>query len=161
MQLNWLTLTHLQLRNLRNTIPNLIEPMLEPHSSPEALYATFSHTAMTAAKNMRGFTELMEDPESKALLERARTRRLESKEVILPWRATQHEGWLDYNVASVGKDHKEAMDESMPDKPAPDGADKDPCVILDAFKREHPTVIADMDESAKTIKVYQFSSQTT
>lgn len=103
----------------------------------------------------------MEDPESKALLERARTRRLESKEVILPWRVTQHEGWLNNNVALVGKDHEEALNDSMPDKPAPDRADKDPGVVLDAFRRQHPTVIADIDETAKTIKVYHFSSQTT
>lgn len=112
---------------------------------------------MTAAKKMRGFTDLMEDPESKALLERARTRRLERSEAITPWRVTQHEGWLDDSVPLVGKDHEEAMDDSVVDAGS-NGESKDPGVVLEAFRHEHPTITADIDDIAKTIKVYHLSS---
>ena len=108
---------------------------------------------MNAAKDMRGFTALMEDPESKALLERARTRRLERSEVIPPWRVTQHERWFDSSVALVGKEQEVAMDDSIADNPDSDGESKDPGVVLAAFRHHHPTITAAMDDVAKTIKV--------
>lgn len=96
----------------------------------------------------------MEDPESRALLEKARTRRTESSEAVLPWRVTQHEGWLDNDKATLaGKDHEEAMDQTAPDESAVDGEEKDPAVVLEAFRHNHPAVTADMDDKAKTIKV--------
>ena len=110
---------------------------------------------MTAAKRMRGFAELMEDPESKALLERAKTRRTESTEVILPWRVTQHEVWLDSRVALVGKDHEEVTDDPISDEPGSDAEDKDPRVVLDSFRHDHPRITADMDDITKTITVYR------
>ncbi len=129
--------------------------MLEPHNLPESLYTTFSYAATTAAKNIRVFTDLMEDPESKALLEKARTRKMESSEAMMPWRITQHEGWLHNDRAVlVGKDHEEAMDHSIPDESGADREEKDPGEILEAFRHEHPTITADMDGKAKIIKVY-------
>lgn len=103
---------------------------------------------------MRVFTDLMEDAESKALLEKARTRRMESSVAILPWRATQHEGWLHHDDAvRVGKDQEEAMNPSTPERLSAEGEEKDPKVILEAFRSEHPAITADMDDKAKNINV--------
>lgn len=129
--------------------------MVEPHNTPESLYTTFSHAATTAAKNIRVFTDLMEDPESKALLDKAKMRKMESSEAILPWRITQHEGWL-YNDRAVlaAKDPEEAMDHLIPDDSGADREGKDPVETLEAFRQEHPTITADMDGKANIIKVY-------
>lgn len=128
--------------------------MLEPHNSPESLHTTFSHAATTAAKNIRVFTDLMEDQESKALLDKAKMRKMGSSGAILPWRITQHEGWL-YNDRAVlaAKDPEEAMDHAIPDELGADREEKDYGEILEAFRHEHPTITADMDGKAKTIKV--------
>lgn len=80
---------------------------------------------------------------------------MESSKAIMPRRITQHEGWLANDKAALaGNDHEEAMDHTAPDESAVDGEEKDPAAVLEAFRHNHPAITADMDDKAKTIKVF-------
>ena len=133
--------------------------MLESHSSPEDLYTKFVHSATTAAKDMRQFSDFMEVPESKALLERTRLRGTESPEAIAPWNVTQHKGWLVRDSGALAaKNQDKAIDDSVLDTQGSDGEAKDMGLVLNTFKHKHPKTIADMDDMSKTIKVSHISS---
>ncbi len=97
---------------------------------------------------------LMEDSESKVILERASERRKEKPRGILPWRVTQHEDWLDrVNGALVagGDDGEKGIPAQEAERV--NGEIRDPKVLLEAFKQGHPDITADMDDMAKIIKV--------
>ncbi len=97
---------------------------------------------------------LMEDSESKVILERASERRKEKPRGIPPWRVTQHEDWLDrVNGALVAGD--DDGEKGIPALGA-EGVNeeiRDPRVLVEAFKQGHPDITADMDDTAKLIKV--------
>ncbi|KAI9874003.1 MAG: hypothetical protein M1830_010302 [Pleopsidium flavum] len=144
---------HIRLRDLRGTIPRIIKPMLDSHSSPEGLYTEFSHSAMAAAKDVRAFADLMEDGESKVVLEKAKKRRSESEDRITAWRVTEHEGWLDHEDPTLSKqDHGDAQDDDLTDTRCSNGQDKDSRVIVESFMQDHPGMNVVIDETTKVIK---------
>lgn len=127
--------------------------MLEPHSLPEDLYYDFSVSAVAAAKDVGGFATLMEEEESKAVLEMAKKRRKECEDKLPAWRVTEHQGWLDRkDVVFCVRDHDEAQDDEVMDTEASNGQDKSLEAIVEAFTRDHPDISAEMDES-KVIEV--------
>jgi len=85
---------HIQLRSLRTTIPRFVAPLSTKQSSPEALFRSFSASAMTANQEVNLFREMMTDQETKKILERAKESREKSKTGIESWKVTDHPDWL-------------------------------------------------------------------
>ncbi|RDL34987.1 Uncharacterized protein BP5553_06918 [Venustampulla echinocandica] len=85
---------HIQLRNLRTTIPRLLAPLTTKQPSPEALFREFSKSASTATQEVQQFRKLMAQEETGKVLEHARKSRSENPNDIKPWKATDHPDWL-------------------------------------------------------------------
>lgn len=85
-----------QLRQLRNTFPTLLQPLLQDHASPENLYNGFVENATCAAKKITGFVSFIGEDQSREVLDRAKESRAENKDGIKGWMVTQHADWLDH-----------------------------------------------------------------
>jgi len=85
---------HIQLRSLRTTIPRFIAPLSTKQPSPEALFSSFSASAIMANQEVNRFREMMTDQETKKILERAKESRDKSKTGIESWKVTDHPDWL-------------------------------------------------------------------
>ncbi|KAH8683214.1 hypothetical protein BGZ60DRAFT_214569 [Tricladium varicosporioides] len=86
---------HIQLRNLRTTIPRLIAPLTTKQPSPESLFREFSKSTNTANQEVLQFRKLWGEEETQKVLERARKSRAENPNDIKPWRAIDHPNWLN------------------------------------------------------------------
>ncbi|MCJ1370947.1 hypothetical protein MMC20_002161 [Loxospora ochrophaea] len=143
---------HLQLRNLRQNIRLIVQPLHTEYSSPQALYAAFSQNANGAVNNVRGFTKLLEDSESQNALSRARESREKDNGGIMGWLVTQHEDWLD-DVGEKGE--KTGGDQvNNTDRTGADGEkEEDVTAILGKFQEEHSDVQVERQEGGSAIKV--------
>ncbi|KAM3080933.1 hypothetical protein ACMFMG_004893 [Clarireedia jacksonii] len=86
---------HIQVRNLRTTIPRLIAPLTTKQPSPDVLFTAFSTSARTANQEVHDFKRLMKDEQSVKIFEHAKKSRAENPHGIKPWRVTEHPDWLD------------------------------------------------------------------
>lgn len=73
----------------------VVHPLLIAQSSPETLYAQFSHVAMTASNDVQEFAKLVECHQSQEILTKANGSRAENSEGIKGWMVTEHPDWLE------------------------------------------------------------------
>ncbi|TVY84792.1 hypothetical protein LSUE1_G001023 [Lachnellula suecica] len=85
---------HIQLKNLRTTVPRLLEPLTKKQPSPQVLFSEFSKSTATANEEVQQFQKLMREEETSQVLEQARKSRAERPNDIKPWRARDHPDWL-------------------------------------------------------------------
>ncbi|KAK5994590.1 hypothetical protein PT974_05069 [Cladobotryum mycophilum] len=90
-----LKLLHIKERMLRDTIPKMIEPLVEKHSSPDAMFAAFMKAVAEAQAEVREFAELMRDDTSKEVFARADKSRQENPLGIRPWKHKDHPDWFN------------------------------------------------------------------
>ncbi|RDA86267.1 hypothetical protein CP532_5117 [Ophiocordyceps camponoti-leonardi (nom. inval.)] len=62
-----LKLLHIKARNLRDIIPRIIEPLVQMHPSPDVMFHAFMKAVNETQAEIKEFTELMRDEESKQL----------------------------------------------------------------------------------------------
>ena len=99
----------LQLSNLRQTLPSVVDSILPP-STPEQLYSNFAAAAQTAGKDIRDFTTLLQDRQTREVLERARKSKEEDAAEIGCWRVEEHADWLDdTRQRQLGDDSNDAI----------------------------------------------------
>ncbi|KAL2760934.1 hypothetical protein ACRALDRAFT_2063677, partial [Sodiomyces alcalophilus JCM 7366] len=89
-----LKLLHIKLRDLRTTIPRMLQPLTEKQPTPEALFHSFSDSVAASYQEVQEFTELKRNEKSRQILEHAAQRRKEEPGGIKPWRATDHPDWM-------------------------------------------------------------------
>ncbi|KAI9776962.1 MAG: hypothetical protein M1835_005366 [Candelina submexicana] len=94
---------HIQLRNLRTTIPRIIQPFVANHSSPEDLYDDFSKAAVTAATEIQDFRKDFEDRKTMLIFTNGSLSRRVNPERISTWRVTEHPDWLDRDEGGQGE----------------------------------------------------------
>ncbi|KAK0099865.1 hypothetical protein ONS95_013307 [Cadophora gregata] len=85
---------HIQLRDLRTTLPRLIAPLTKKQPSPETLFREFSASANSAIQEVQEFRRLVTSDDSKKVMEQARKSRAENPKGIKPWKASDHPDWL-------------------------------------------------------------------
>ncbi|KAF8862022.1 hypothetical protein BDZ45DRAFT_671331 [Acephala macrosclerotiorum] len=85
---------HIQLRELRTTIPRLIAPLATKQPSPEALFRDFSKAASMANQDVQAFRKVMVEQEGLQVLEQARKSRAERPKGIKSWKVCDHPDWL-------------------------------------------------------------------
>ncbi|RKF74865.1 hypothetical protein GcM1_237076 [Golovinomyces cichoracearum] len=86
---------HIQLRNLRTTIPRIIAPLTTQYPTPQILYYEFKKSIKAANKEIQGFRQLMTAEESKQIFFRATTNQVENSECFRPWAVSEHPDWLN------------------------------------------------------------------
>lgn len=115
-----LTLRALKARALRETIPKMLDPLVQkhasrmdptqrdtyyaqeltPHAAAEALYNAFMKAVTDAQADITDFTELVRDDESKAIFAQALKSQQEDPTDIKSWRHKDHPSWYDLNGKS-------------------------------------------------------------
>ncbi|KAK7737839.1 hypothetical protein SLS53_006460 [Cytospora paraplurivora] len=83
-----------ELRNLRSTVPRMMEPMSVPSSSAEAVFSTVRESTKAAYSEVREYKYLATDEQSTKIFERAKHSRKENPKGIKPWRARDDPDWL-------------------------------------------------------------------
>ncbi|MCJ1383402.1 hypothetical protein MMC17_006516 [Xylographa soralifera] len=144
---------HIQLRNLRQTIPSLMQIMHVEHPSPEALYLDISQTAIKSIERIQSFTSLVKDSRSQEVFVRVNESRTKNEDGITGWLVTQHPDWLDRaiedGVKELNIDEDQTNDESRISLSLEDATP-----VLHKFREEHPFVEVLVDNESKNIKVY-------
>ncbi|ROT42058.1 hypothetical protein SODALDRAFT_318822 [Sodiomyces alkalinus F11] len=95
-----LKLLHIKLRDLRTTIPRMLQPLTEKQPSPEALFHSFSDSVNNSYKEVQEFTEMKKDAKTRQILEHAAQRRKEEPQGIKLWRSKDHPDWMTIDSSS-------------------------------------------------------------
>ncbi|KAH7349732.1 hypothetical protein B0T11DRAFT_332778 [Plectosphaerella cucumerina] len=91
--LDQLKILHIQLRELRTTIPRMLEPLRTKQQTPEALFDNFSQAVAASHKEVQDFTELIKDPKSTSIFQYAEQSRKENPKGIKPWTGKEEPDW--------------------------------------------------------------------
>lgn len=145
-----------QLRHIRGTIPRITGTLHEQHPSPEQFYLDFAKTATQAHGDMVAFQNLMKDPRSKAILDRAQKSRGESSDGITIWRVNDHPDWLDMEKEASLKYSPNEMEEGNNDANAV--KEEDYRAALEKFEANHPAVKASIRDDGSNIIEVHYSS---
>ncbi|KAF4461764.1 hypothetical protein FALBO_11420 [Fusarium albosuccineum] len=89
-----LKLLHIKVRLLRDTIPQMIKPLLQKQPSPDVMFAAFMKSVNEAQGNVQEFTDLMHDDLSKEVFAQVKKRQQEEPKGIVPWRHEDHPDWF-------------------------------------------------------------------
>ncbi|RFU78417.1 hypothetical protein TARUN_3818 [Trichoderma arundinaceum] len=95
-----LKLLHIKERLLRNTIPKMLEPLVQKHPSPlkpapaDIMYAAFMKSVNDAQASIKEFTELMKDDTSQQVFARANKSRADNRLGIVPWKHKDYPDWF-------------------------------------------------------------------
>ncbi|MCJ1390495.1 hypothetical protein MMC18_003355 [Xylographa bjoerkii] len=143
---------HIQLRQLRETIPSLMQVMHVEHHSPEALYADISQTAMKSIASIQSFTSLMKDSKSQDVFVKANASRTKNNEGITWWLVTQHPDWLDRAVEEGVKELRLDEEDKANEESLSELSLEDATPVLDKFREEHPGIEIVMDHESQCIK---------
>ncbi|EHK21408.1 uncharacterized protein TRIVIDRAFT_52676, partial [Trichoderma virens Gv29-8] len=82
-------------RMLRDTIPTMLEPLVQKHPSPDVMYAAFMKAVNDAQAKITEFTNLMRDETSTEAFARASKSKEERPLGITRWRHGDYPGWFD------------------------------------------------------------------
>ncbi|KAG5987026.1 hypothetical protein E4U43_005264 [Claviceps pusilla] len=89
-----LKLLYIKARLLRDTIPKMLDPLVQKQPSPDALFHSFVKAVTDAQLDIKEFTELMRDEKSKQIFAYVERSRQEDPLGINPWRHKDHPDWL-------------------------------------------------------------------
>ncbi|KAJ2968307.1 hypothetical protein NQ176_g9245 [Zarea fungicola] len=96
--LKQLKLLHIKSRMLRDTIPKMLDPLVQKHPTPEVMYAAFMKAVEEAQGNIKEFTELMRNDKSKEVFALADKSKEENPFGIKPWRHKDHPNWFNMDI---------------------------------------------------------------
>ena len=148
-----LTQKNHQLRNLRETIPRLMESMVAHPDMPEQLQMGFSETARNAAIDLKSFARIMEDPRSRQILGKVKESKANNSQDITNWLVTEHEDWLEVKKEALDEENDyESRDLEVAASPTKvEGEDMR--FSLERFRESHPSIEASYEEDARIIRV--------
>ena len=147
-----------QLRNLRETIPKVMDSVLVDPPSPDQLHSNFSQAANGAAQSIKHFTQLVEDGKTKEVMEKGKESRMKDGEGITGWKVTEHEDWLnlkqeDGNNDDDDDDDDDGKEEESIVEVGDSPSMKNVNLVLDKFRSAHVGVEASLDEDSRTLTV--------
>ncbi|KAK7949635.1 hypothetical protein PG988_016274 [Apiospora saccharicola] len=93
--LKQLKLLHIKCRELRTSMPRMLDPLSTHHASNEELAVSFTKAVGTASRELSDFRTLYHSNESKQVLEHADKSRAADPKNIRPWRPKDHPDWLE------------------------------------------------------------------
>ncbi|KAL8994093.1 MAG: hypothetical protein Q9169_005849 [Polycauliona sp. 2 TL-2023] len=131
---------HVRLRNLRDTVTRLVDPMLVERKSPEEFYHDFIRNVTKTQTDVRVFTDFVRNDKSRDVFERAAESRALNSENITGWRVTEHEDWLDIPSAETPKDRRvdetTRTDSNLPARTSME----DLRAAMERMKSSHPSI---------------------
>ncbi|QUC23660.1 uncharacterized protein UV8b_07901 [Ustilaginoidea virens] len=89
-----LKLLHIKARLLRDTIPRMLDPLVQKHASPDALFNAFVKAVNDARLDVKEFVDLMRDDTSQQIFAYVEKSRNENPLGIKPWRHRDHPDWF-------------------------------------------------------------------
>ncbi|KAI9158909.1 hypothetical protein HJFPF1_06911 [Paramyrothecium foliicola] len=90
-----------QVRMLRDTIPKMIDPLVQKQPSPDIMFAAFMKAVNDAQADVAQFTELMKDEASKEIFAHAERSREQNPLGIKPWRHKDHPDWFKLDAENA------------------------------------------------------------
>lgn len=84
----------LQLRQLRNTIPGIIDSLTSPGLTAEQLVDDVKKSGYRSQNDIKEFKRLWADPEVQKVFEHVKESRAKNGAGITPFRITQHPEWM-------------------------------------------------------------------
>ncbi|KAK7952688.1 uncharacterized protein PG986_008416 [Apiospora aurea] len=93
--LKQLKLLHIKCRELRTSLPRMLEPISTHNANNEELAIAFTKSIHTASRELADFRKLYQSNESKKVLEHANKSRAADPKNIKPWRPKDHPDWLE------------------------------------------------------------------
>ena len=121
-------------------MPQLVEPLLAQHASPEELYSSYSRNTLETAKAIKALTKFMQEPGPQDTLKRAKESRAANPEGITPWIVTEHPDWLEVRTQGA-EDGLPMQEEELRDVEAtafPTAEEVLPAV--ERFRTKHPGI---------------------
>ncbi|CAN8096860.1 unnamed protein product [Discula destructiva] len=86
---------HIQLRQLRSTIPRMQENLGGPVATAAELAAAIRGATQAARNEVDEYKQKATSPDNTMILERAKQSRAQNPKAITPWRAKNHPDWLE------------------------------------------------------------------
>ncbi|CAF9925960.1 MAG: hypothetical protein ALECFALPRED_003261 [Alectoria fallacina] len=143
---------HISLRNLRETIPKVMDSVLVDPASPDQLHSHFSQAANGAAQAIKNFTLLVEDSRTKEVMDKAKESRARAGEGITGWKVTEHEDWLNFKQED-GNDDVDKDEEGTAE--AGDGPSAENVnTTLDKLRSAHVGIEVSLDEDSRTVTLH-------
>ncbi|ODA78447.1 hypothetical protein RJ55_05828 [Drechmeria coniospora] len=90
-----LNILHIKARLLRDTIPRMIEPLVQQQPTPDAMYIAFVKAISDAQADVKEFADLMRNEESKKVFALADKSREDNPFGIKLWRHADHPDWFN------------------------------------------------------------------
>lgn len=134
-------------------MPQLVDPLLAQHASPEELYSTYSRNALETAKAIKTFAKFVQESSSQETLKRAKESRAINPEEITPWIVTEHPNWLemrepDTEGAATSKEGELPNSEAIMFPTAENVA-----AAVERFRTKHPGIETGGDSSTVEVKL--------
>lgn len=92
-----LKILHVKCRELRTTIPRLLEPLTSKHTNSQDAINTLQKSVASASTEIKDFRTLYKSEETTKIFEQAQKSRQAQPKDINVWRARDHPDWLDVN----------------------------------------------------------------
>ncbi|KAF5620506.1 hypothetical protein F52700_11234 [Fusarium sp. NRRL 52700] len=89
-----LKLLHIKVRQLNDTIPKMIKPLVQKQPSPDVMFAAFVNSVNEAQANIKEVTDLMRDEKSREIFAQAKKRKQEEPTGIKTWEYYDHPDWF-------------------------------------------------------------------
>ncbi|KAI5457744.1 hypothetical protein BGZ63DRAFT_393701 [Mariannaea sp. PMI_226] len=89
-----LKLLHIKVRMLRDTVPKMIDPLIQKQPSPAIMFAAFMKSVNDANANVQEFTSLMRSDATKEVFDQVEKSRQANPKGIKPWRHVDHPDWF-------------------------------------------------------------------
>ncbi|KAI1008654.1 hypothetical protein LB504_001747 [Fusarium proliferatum] len=83
-----------QVRQLNDTIPKMIKPLVQKQPSPDVMFAAFMNSVNEAQANIKEVTDLMRDEKSREIFAQAMKRKEEEPAGIKTWEYYDHPDWF-------------------------------------------------------------------
>ncbi|KAK3301626.1 uncharacterized protein B0T15DRAFT_544157 [Chaetomium strumarium] len=93
--LSRLNQVHLQLRQLRSTLPRMLGPLMDKQPSPQAAFAAYMQSVNSTTKEVTGFREAVRGLQSEGIFARAAASQQGNPKGIKPWRARNDPDWAN------------------------------------------------------------------
>ncbi|ETS86029.1 hypothetical protein PFICI_04054 [Pestalotiopsis fici W106-1] len=90
-----LKILHVKCRELRTTIPRMLEPLALKHTTPQDALNTLQKSVAGASTEIEDFRSLYKSEDTKKVFDQAQKSRQVQPKDIKAWRARDHPDWLD------------------------------------------------------------------
>ncbi|KAI9886902.1 MAG: hypothetical protein M1823_001271 [Watsoniomyces obsoletus] len=146
--LRQLDIVHLQLRDLRSTIPKMLSPSKKHHASAEEIYQHYARSIKQAMSDVKSFTACMQSENTQLIFDQVDKSRKEKPRGIRPWIPSEHPDWaFPHQASRLPNGGRTSADQNQPIEDEED-VDSDAATtlydeeglkkLLDEWRQQHP-----------------------